>query len=84
MAFRNADNGVSCEQVEAPFSTEINDCRDARVTSVVLCGLNARIRNGAIELEYSAGVRYRRYTVEKPNACRARNRSAKERKTSAR
>lgn len=65
VAFRNADNGVSCEQVEAPFSTEINDCKDARVTSVVLCGLNARIRNGAIELEYSAGVRYRRYTVEK-------------------
>ena len=58
VVFRNADNGTSCEKVEIPFSISVNEREEISSLSLSLSNLNARIKNGVIELEVEIKLAY--------------------------
>lgn len=67
VVFKNADNGIVCVPCESPFTFDFSDSGAPNDLSVVLTNLNARVRNGEIELETHLEVCYNLFDCKKVN-----------------
>ena len=65
VVFKNADNGIVCVPCECPFSFDFSEDGEPSDLSVVLTNLNARVRNGEIELETHLEVCYNLFDCKK-------------------
>lgn len=65
VVFKNSDNGIVCVPFEKPFTFDFSKEGEAFDFTAVLNGLNARVRNGEIEVEAHLEICYNLFAVEK-------------------
>jgi len=65
VVFKNADNGITSVNAETPFSFDFTVEGIASSVKVVLVDLNARVRNGEIEIDAQLKVSYKSFIDKK-------------------